>query len=84
MTIGQSLLGALFLLNMELAWWEATGLFALWLLQFVCSIGDEGARIHVWITWAYFAWCAAEVIRLLTGKCWKAEAIRRFREIIKK
>ena len=26
MTLGQSLVGALFLINMELAWWEATAL----------------------------------------------------------
>src|SRR5205814_2548524 len=33
MTLGQSLLGALFLVNMELAWWEAAILFLLWAVQ---------------------------------------------------
>jgi len=30
MTIGQSLVGMFFLINMELAWWEAGALFGLW------------------------------------------------------
>lgn len=37
MTIGQSLLGALLLSNMRFAWWEATILFTLWLVQFMLS-----------------------------------------------
>jgi cation:H+ antiporter len=37
MTIGQSLLGALLLSNMRFAWWEATILFTLWLVQFLLS-----------------------------------------------
>ncbi|HVW83097.1 MAG TPA: hypothetical protein VHB50_00370, partial [Bryobacteraceae bacterium] len=80
MTLGQSLLGALFLLNMELAWWEAAGLLALWLVQFVFSIGDAGARIHWWITGAYFAWCAVEIVRLCLNR--KALAVRHFRAVL--
>ncbi|MEK6321085.1 MAG: hypothetical protein AABN33_05320 [Acidobacteriota bacterium] len=37
MTIGQSLLGALFLANMRFTWWEAAILFTLWAVQFVLS-----------------------------------------------
>ena len=37
MTIGQSLLGALFLANMKFTWWEAALLFTLWAVQFVLS-----------------------------------------------
>jgi cation:H+ antiporter len=37
MTIGQSLLGALFLANMRFRWWEAALLFVLWAVQFVLS-----------------------------------------------
>src|SRR5258708_1290235 len=37
MTIGQSLLGALFLANMRFHWWEAALLFTLWVVQFVLS-----------------------------------------------
>ena len=37
MTLGQSLIGTLFLINMELVWWEAGALFVLWLVQFALS-----------------------------------------------
>ena len=37
MTIGQSLLGALFLANMKFRWWEAALLFTLWAVQFILS-----------------------------------------------
>jgi cation:H+ antiporter len=37
MTIGQSLLGALFLANMRFRWWEAALLFLLWAVQFILS-----------------------------------------------
>jgi cation:H+ antiporter len=75
LTLSQALLGAFFLVNMELAWWEATGLFVLFLVQLGFS------RFHVYVTWIDFAWCAVEVIRLLTGNR-KALAFRHFREIL--
>jgi len=76
MTIGQQLVGMLFLLNMELAWWEAASLFGLWLVQFVFSAinpavpfwGEIAQHIHLWITVAYFVWAAFEFIRLLMGR----------------
>src|SRR5579884_585298 len=64
LTIAQALVGMIFLINMQLAWWEAAVLFLLWGLQFVFSIGGG---MHVWVTTAYFVWSAVEVIRLLTG-----------------
>jgi cation:H+ antiporter len=75
LTLSQSLLGAMFLINMELAWWEAVGLFVLFLVQLGFS------RLHVAITWIDFAWCAVEVVRLITGNR-KAVALRHFREIL--
>jgi cation:H+ antiporter len=75
LTLSQSLLGALFLINMELAWWEAIGLFVLFLVQLGFS------RLHVLITWIDFAWCAVEVVRLVTGNR-KAVALRHFRKIV--
>jgi cation:H+ antiporter len=81
MTLAQSLLGALFLINMELAWWEAVGLFVLWLAQFLLSLGDTGNLVHTVITWIYFGWCGVELIRLLSGNR-KAVALRHFREIL--
>jgi len=76
MTIGQQLVGMFFLLNMELAWWEAAVLFVLWFVQFVFSAirpdvpfwGVVGQHVHLWITIAYFVWAAWELLRLLLGQ----------------
>ena len=76
MTLGQSLVGALFLINMELAWWEAAALFALFIIQFALSpvnpgpgiIGTLATGIHWHVTMAYLAWAAIEIVRLLLGR----------------
>ncbi len=81
MTLAQSLLGALFLMNMELAWWEAAGLFVLWLIQFVLSLGQTGIIVHIVITGIYFGWCALELARLLRGNR-KAVALQHFRGLL--
>jgi cation:H+ antiporter len=75
MTLGQSLVALFFLLNMELAWWEAGVLFGLWGIQFALSpvpptagvFGWLAQRIHLWVTVAYFVWSGVEFVRLLTG-----------------
>jgi cation:H+ antiporter len=80
MTLGQSLLGTLFLINMQLAWWEAAALFFLWAVQFALSPiepspgfwGTLAGHIHRYVTVAYLAWCAVEVGRLLVG--WRKPA----------
>ncbi len=77
LTLGQSLLGAMFLLNMEIAWWEAAGLFVLFIAQLV----DVGGTVRVYITWIYFGWCGVEALRLLSGNR-KAEALRLFHRIL--
>jgi cation:H+ antiporter len=76
MTIGQQLVGMLFLTNMVLAWWEASALFILWIVQFAFSAikpdmpfwGSAGEQVRFWITIAYFVWAAWEIVRLLLGK----------------
>jgi cation:H+ antiporter len=76
MTIGQQLVGMLFLVNMELAWWEASTLFVLWFVQFFFSAikpeapfwGMVAQQIHWWITIGYFVWAAWELLRLLLGQ----------------
>ena len=76
MTIGQALVGMLFLINMELAWWEATVLFVLWVVQFALSAitpdtgGLSGGHrsIHWYIAITYFVWAGWELLRLLTGR----------------
>lgn len=72
MTIGQSLVGMIFLWNMVLSWWEAGLLFGLWGLQFALSplkpgpdpLGLLAANIHWLVTAAYFLWFAIELARI--------------------
>ena len=74
LTLAQALLGAMFLLEMRFQWWEAAGLFVLWLIQFVLS---PVAKVHQYFTFAYFAWAALDVVLILAGKR-KATAFRCF------
>ena len=76
MTLGQSLVGTLFLVNMKLAWWEASALFFLWAVQFAFSpvppeaglAGVVAQHIHRWVTYVYLAWAAVEVVRMMLGR----------------
>ena len=76
MTLGQATLAAIFLIDMRLAWWEATGLFALWAIQFGLSpvpqgpgtLGYLASHIHRWVTAAYFVWAGVELARMVAGK----------------
>jgi hypothetical protein len=72
MTLAQALLGLMFLLNMEFAWWEAAGLFALWLVQFIFSVGQAGTHVHWIVTYLYFAWAAVEAARARKMVAWRA------------
>jgi cation:H+ antiporter len=74
LTLAQALLGAMFLLEMRFQWWEAAGLFVLWLIQFVLS---PVAKVHEYFTFAYFAWAALDVVLILIGKR-NATAFRHF------
>jgi hypothetical protein len=62
---------------MELAWYEAAGLFVLFLVQLV----DVSADVRVCVTWIYFAWCFVEAMSLIGGRR-KAVAFRHFRNIV--
>jgi cation:H+ antiporter len=85
MTIAQSLIGWIFLVNMELAWWEAGALFGLWGIQFCFSpippgpglLGFVATHIHWWVTVAYLVWAALAVVRMLFGRR-RPEAFRLF------
>ncbi|MFN3323554.1 MAG: sodium/calcium exchanger protein [Bryobacteraceae bacterium] len=85
MTIGQSLVAMLFLLNMALYWWEALALFLLWAVQFALSPvqpgpgfwGFLGANIHWWVTAVYLVWFAAGMLRYLVSRK-QPEAFRLF------
>jgi cation:H+ antiporter len=73
MTLGQSLVGVLFLLNMRLAWWEASVLFFLWGIQFAFSPVPQGpgvfgyvsSHMHWWVTVVYLAWAGIEIVRAI-------------------
>ncbi|MBV9611537.1 MAG: hypothetical protein JO091_03655 [Acidobacteriaceae bacterium] len=64
LTIAQSLVGLMFLLNMQFAWWEASAMLILFLIQFVLPalVGDEA---RAWITTAFFVWAAVGLVRML-------------------
>jgi cation:H+ antiporter len=76
MTLGQSLVGMLFLVNMKLTWWEACSLFGLWFIQFVFSPFEQGPgftgfmaeHIHWYVTVAYLGWFAVGVLRYILGR----------------
>jgi len=62
LTILQSFLGFLLLLNMRLVVWEAGILFVFWLVQFcVPSIREE-------VIWVYVAWCCFEIVKILISR----------------
>ena len=65
----------IFLVNMELAWWEAAALFALWAVQFALSPvplsaafwGAVAGHIHRYVTVAYLIWAGVEIVRLCSA-----------------
>ncbi len=62
LTLAQSLLGLVFLLEMKLEWWEAAGLFVLWAVQFAFSA--TGVRVHLYVTAACLLWAVVELGRM--------------------
>ena len=79
LTILQSFLGFLLLMNLELQWYEAAVLFIFWLIQFVAP-GTRSAMI-----WIYSGWSGIEIVRMAVRgeapKAWRglrATLARRF------
>jgi len=74
--LSQSVLAACFLVDMRLAWWEAAGLFSLWLVQFALSPVAPGpgfwgflaAHVREAITGCYLGWAAVEIVRMFRGR----------------
>src|SRR5438128_378289 len=62
LTILQSFLGFLLLLNLELKFHEALVLFVFWLVQFMMPSTRE---VMIWV---YLGWCAVEIVKLLLGR----------------
>lgn len=88
MTLGQQLVGILFLVNMELLWWEAAALFLLFMIQFVLSafpsapgvVGYLSVHIHDWVTKTYYAWAGVEIVKILLARR-KPAAFSKFAEM---
>ena len=73
LTIAQSVVALVFLLNMKLEWWEATMLLFLYLLQAIfantastnTSLTFLTRHVRFWITYIYFAWAAIALVQTL-------------------
>ncbi len=76
LTVAQSLLAMALLLNMRFSWTDATGLFVLWLAQFLVP----GWRLPLAVI--YLAWLAWQVGRYAFG-IEKLEALRVFRATLR-
>lgn len=81
-TLGQSLVGMVFLINMQLAWWEAGALFALFAVQFAFS-AVPGTNVNLYVSVAYFLWAGLEALRMLLGFR-PAPAFRLFAQVMRK
>jgi cation:H+ antiporter len=76
LTLAQAAVGAMFLINMELAWWEAAVLLVLFAIPFFSS------RFAGPVTIAYFAWAVVELIRMIAGRR-EASAFKQFAQVWK-
>jgi cation:H+ antiporter len=65
LTLAQSVLGALFLLDLRIHWWEAAGLFVLWGVQFALSPVVRTQEVFIA---AYAVWIVVEIARVFSHK----------------
>jgi cation:H+ antiporter len=87
LTIAQSVVALVFLLNMKLEWWEAALLLFLYLLQAVfantasanASLAFLARHVRFWITYIYFAWAGVAFVYTLF-RYRMPPALRCFRE----
>ena len=80
LTLGQALIGMVFLINMQFVWWEATVIFVLFAVQFLLSPMQDAKYVHSAVTLAYFVWIGVELIRIATGSR-QPLAFRQFGEV---
>jgi cation:H+ antiporter len=62
LTVGQAVMGMVFLMSMRLTWYEAAIMFVFFWLPFVHSSWAKP------VTVLYFAWAAVEVGRMIAGR----------------
>jgi len=74
LTLGQVTVALVFLMNMELAWWEASALAVLFAIPFFDS------ALEPIVTWIYFGWAGFEVVRMFIGRR-KAPALALFAKV---
>ena len=72
LTALQAALCMLLLFNLKFQWWDAVGMFVLWVVQFSAIMWEQkvGLRDHFirdYIIYAYFAWIMAEVLLAMFG-----------------
>jgi cation:H+ antiporter len=78
LTIGQSFLGMIFLVNMSIAWWEALAMFLLFAAQFVLP-AFFGDQVRLWIAVGFFIWTAVAAL-LMTMRRHAPNALAQFLE----
>jgi cation:H+ antiporter len=64
LTLAQSLLGAILLIDMRLIWYEAAALLVLFFASFL----DFAGGVRVYVMWIYFGWSGVEILRLVFGR----------------
>ena len=62
LTLAQAFVGFMLLLNMSFAWYEAAGLFVLWVAQFIQP------HWRTALTYVYFAWFGYELIKVFASR----------------
>lgn len=78
LTIGQSFVGMVFLVNMRIEWWEALAMFLLFSAQFVLPV-FFGNQVRLWIAVLFFIWTLTAVVHIvLQGR--RPEALAHFLE----
>jgi hypothetical protein len=60
--LGQAMVALMFLINMELAFWEACVLLVLFLIPLAFPAASGGIAI------AYYVWAGVEFVRILAGR----------------
>ncbi len=72
LTICQALLCLVLLLNMKFEWWDAVGMFVLFIVQFSApmweqAVGLPNDSVRTWIVFVYLGWILLEVVFFLVG-----------------
>ena len=75
LTIGQSAVALIFLLNMEFDWWEALGILVLFAVQFVLP-PFFGQQAKWWITLVFLSWTGVALLAMLVRRKMPAALVR--------